>query len=102
VNIIAALHEEASKLESRLSAVRAAIGALNGTSGRKNATVATSKPRRTMSAAGRRRIILATKRRWAKYRAEKNGNAQPRRVMSAATKRKLSIAAKARWAAKNK
>jgi hypothetical protein len=74
----------------------------NGDGTGRSATVETSKPRRTMSAAGRRRIIEATKRRWAKYRAEKNGNAQPRRVMSAATKRKLSIAAKARWAAKNK
>jgi hypothetical protein len=72
----------------------------NGTA--KNVSVGAPRPRRNMSAAGRRRIILATKRRWAKYRAEKNGNAQPRRVISAATKRKLSIAAKARWAAKNK
>jgi hypothetical protein len=102
MNIIAALNEEASKLESRLSAVRAAIDALNGASGRKNANVETSKPRRSMSAAGRRRIIEASKRRWAKYRAEKNGNAQARRVMSAATKRKLLVAAKARWAARSK
>jgi hypothetical protein len=99
-SIIAALHQEASRLESQLSAVRTAIGALNGTS--KRVAAETSSPRRTMSAAGRRRIIEATKRRWAKYRAEKNDNAQPRRVMSAATKRKLSIAAKARWAARSK
>jgi hypothetical protein len=101
MKIIAALYEEASTLETRLSAVRAAINALSGTS-HKNAAVKTSKPHRTMSAAGRRRIIEATKRRWAAFRAEKNGSAHPRRVMSAATKRKLSIAAKARWAAKNK
>jgi hypothetical protein len=142
MNIIAALNQEATKLEHRLSAIRTAIGALNGngtdktvrterTTARrythsasarrriglavkrrwmekngngtgKSVGVEAPRPRRTMSAAGRRRIILATKRRWAKYRAEKNDNAQPRRVMSAATKRKLSIAAKARWAARAK
>jgi hypothetical protein len=98
LDIIAALHQEASKLENQLSAVRIAIGALNGTS--KHVAVETSRPRKTMSAAGRRRIALATKRRWAKYRAEKNG--KPRRVMSAATKLKISRTAKARWAAKKK
>jgi hypothetical protein len=98
MNIIAALNEEASKLESRLSAVRAAIGALNGTGGRKDATVATSKPRRSMSAAGRRRIIEATKRRWAAIRAEKSGN--PKRTMSAETRRKISLSQRKRFAAK--
>jgi hypothetical protein len=98
MNIIAALHEEASKLESRLSAVRAAIGALNGTSDRKSGTVETSKPRRTMSAAGRRRIIEATKRRWAAFHAAKKTN--PKRTMSAETRRKISLSQRKRFATK--
>ena len=91
MNIIEALHQEESKLESRLSAIRMAITALNGAGGRgrKAVTVEASRPKRTMSAAGRRRIIEATKRRWAKYRAEKNG--KPKRTMSAETRRKISL-----------
>jgi hypothetical protein len=74
----------------------------NGNGTGKRVSAEAPRPRRTMSAAGRRRIIEATKRRWAAFRVEKTKTATPRRVMSAATKRKLSIAAKARWAAKNK
>jgi hypothetical protein len=98
VNIIAALHEEASKLESRLSAVRAAIGALDGTSGRKKATVETSKPPKTMSASVRRRIGAAVRARWqAKRSAEKTGTPK-RRTMSAAGRRRIIEASKRRWA----
>jgi hypothetical protein len=98
VDILAALKTEVTKLQNKLSAVQNAITALNGSG--KHATVETSKPRRTMSAAGRRRIILATKRRSAKYRAEKNGSpakverARPKRTMSAATRRKISLTMK--------
>jgi hypothetical protein len=97
MKIIAALYEEASTLETRLSAVRAAISALSGTS-HKNAAVKTSKSRRTMSAAGRRRIIEATKRRWATFHAAKN--ASPKRTMSAETRRKISLSQRKRFAAK--
>jgi hypothetical protein len=95
-SIIAALHQEASRLESQLSAVRTAIGALNGTS--KHVAVETSSPRRTMSAAGSRRIIEATKRRWAAFHAAKNAN--PKRTMSAETRRKISLSQRKRFAAK--
>jgi hypothetical protein len=57
-----------------------------------------TKPRRTMSAAGRRRISLAQKVRWAK-RAALNGNAaRPKRKMSAAARRKIAAGQRARWA----
>jgi hypothetical protein len=99
VNIIAALHEEASKLESRLKAVRTAISALNGAISRKSATVETSKPRRTRSAAGRRAVQQASRKRWAAFRAEKSG--KPKRTMSAATRRKISATMKRLRAAKS-
>jgi hypothetical protein len=98
MDIIAALHQEASTLETRLSAIRGAISALSSTNGHESATAETSKSRRTMSAAGRRRIIEATKRRWAKYRAEKSG--KPKRTMSAATRRKISLSQRKRFAGK--
>jgi hypothetical protein len=50
---------------------------------------------RTMSAAGRRRISLAQKARWAKAK----GHApKPKRTMSAAARRKIAAAQRERWA----
>jgi hypothetical protein len=65
--------------------------------------------KRKMSAAGKARIIAATKARWAKLRAEKAGKsvalpqiatptAKPKKVFSKAARAALSAAAKARWA----
>lgn len=48
----------------------------------------------TMSAAGRRRISLAQKTRWAKVK----GRAEPRRKMSAAGRKRIAAAQRARWA----
>lgn len=48
---------------------------------------------RTMSVAGRRRISLAQKARWAKLRT-----AKPRRTISAAGRRKIAAAQRKRWA----
>ena len=47
----------------------------------------------TMPAAGRRRVNLALKARWAKLEASK-----PKRTMSAAARRKIAAAQRARWA----
>jgi hypothetical protein len=55
------------RLAGELQRVGDAISALRGVNGR----VATAKPRRTMSAAARRRIVLAQKARWAKWRAKR-------------------------------
>lgn len=48
---------------------------------------------RTMSAAGRRRISLAQKARWAKTRT-----AMPKRTISAAGRKRIAAAQRARWA----
>lgn len=54
-----------------------------------------TRPGRTMSAAGRRRISLAQKRRWAKA----SGQApKPKRKMSAAGRKRIAAAQRARWA----
>jgi len=63
------------------------------------------KKRHTMSAAGRRKISLAAKARWAKVHAAKSKtptavktSGNKKRTMSAAARQKISLAAKARWA----
>ncbi len=48
---------------------------------------------RTMSAAGRRRISLAQKARWAKTRTVK-----PKRTISLAGRKRIAAAQRARWA----
>ena len=49
----------------------------------------------TMSAAGRRRISLAQKARWAKA---KGRAPRPKRTISAAGKKRIAAAQRARWA----
>ena len=62
------LEKELSKLQNKLSGVRAAAKALGNTATREIAQV----KKRVMSAAARAKISKATKLRWAKFRAEKN------------------------------
>jgi hypothetical protein len=76
--------ERAQKQVQRIDEALAALGSVNGTS-------------RTMSAAGRRRISLAQKARWAKHKAK--GHApKPKRTISAAGRRRIAAAQRARWA----
>jgi hypothetical protein len=62
------LEKELSKLQGKLSGVRAAAKAL----GDKTVREVTQVKKRVMSAAARAKISKATKARWAKFRAEKN------------------------------
>lgn len=76
-----------------------------------NSPPAETPKKRRISAAGRRRIIAATKARWARIRAAQGTTtsvaaqaktAKPpaiKRRMSAAARKRISQAAKARWAA---
>jgi hypothetical protein len=73
MNLIAAikreerkLEKELSKLQNKLSGVRAAAKALGTTTVRK----VTQVKKRVMSAAARAKISKATKARWAKFRAQ--------------------------------
>jgi len=70
MNIVKALHDEASKLENRLSQLRQAIAALSGRGKHRSSKPGPGKGHK-MSAAARARIGRATKARWAKLRAEK-------------------------------
>jgi len=74
MNIVEALHGEEAKLRRQLSAVQAAIAALNGSAkpavsaGRISSPTSTS-GKRTISAAARARMSRKAKERWAKIKA---------------------------------
>jgi hypothetical protein len=60
-----------------------------------------TKPRRTLTAAARRRIAAAQRARWAKQKSTAQNtpeNARPKRRISAAGIARIRAAAKARWA----
>jgi hypothetical protein len=100
VNQLEAHHKQ---LQSELGRLDAAIRALRGSSasnGLGTVRVASPRPRRTLSAAGRRAISLAQKARWAKRAAKgQTGTTNPKRTISAAVRRRIATAQKARWAA---
>ena len=85
--VIQQLKREHQHLQQQLLRIDEALAALGSSS---NGT-------RTMSAAGRRRISLAQKARWAKQKA--GGHApKPTRTISAAGKKRIAAAQRARWA----
>jgi hypothetical protein len=103
-----------SQLETQRSAIDRAMSALREVAGKSPLAKAISpssngQPRkRHLSPEGRRRIIEATKRRWAEKRANRTGTASkraaaPRRgTMSAEGRKRLALAMKKRWAATKK
>jgi hypothetical protein len=103
-----------SQLETQRSAIDRAISALREVAGKSPLAKVTAPStngqlrKRHLSPEGRRRIIEATKRRWAKERAKgagtasKRGAASPRRAMSPAVRKRLALAMKKRWATAKK
>ena len=87
VLVIEQLKKELERAKKEVEQFGAALVALGSSSSNGN--------RRTMSAAGRRRISLAQKARWAKQRGQA---ARPKRTMSAAGRRRIAAAQRARWA----
>ena len=85
------LRDERKQAQLQVETLDRAISVLGRLGGRTFHT----KPRRTMSAAGRRRISLAQKARWAKAK----GHApKPKRTISAAGRKRIAAAQRARWA----
>ena len=75
--------ERAEKEVLRFGAALAALGSSN------------SNGRRTLSAAARKKISLAQKKRWAKARGQAS---KPKRTMSAADRKRIAAAQRKRWA----
>jgi hypothetical protein len=94
-NVVHQLRKERDRAQREVHRINAALAALGSLSARgsKHGT-------RTMSAAARRKISLAQKRRWAKRAAngQAAGNAKPKRTISAAGRRRIAAAQRLRWA----
>lgn len=84
--VVKQLRREREHIQQQLQRIDQALAALGNSS---------NGAPRTISAAGRRRISLAQKARWAKAK----GHApKPKRTMSVSARRKIAAAQRARWA----
>src|SRR6058998_2184022 len=102
---IAEMVKELQQERDRLNQAIAALAPLAGTNRTSFPRGESSGPRRTLSAAARRKVSLAQKARWAKLRAENSAKAKTsstmntgKRTMSAAGLARIRAANKARWA----
>ena len=82
--VVQQLKKERERAQEQVQRIDQALAALGGS---------TNGTSRTMSAAGRRRISLAQKARWAKQRT-----AKPKHTISAAGRKRIAAAQRARWA----
>ena len=90
--IVKELQQERDRLEQAIAALARLAGEYKTSAIRRGAT----RPRRTLSAAARRRISIAQKARWAKTRGSRAP--APVRMMSQAARNKIAAAQRARWA----
>lgn len=105
---------KAADIKDRIDALTKELGQiLNGARSSGDETVVDNVGKRIMSAEGRRQIAEAARARWAKVRADKEGERmrsarrgifteeqqpEPKRAMSAAARKKIAAAARARRA----
>jgi len=90
------LEQQRTEVEKRIATVRALLGARKPEAG-----VAPSggKPKRTRSAAARKRMAAAQRKRWAALKAAQKESAPKKRRLSAEGRRNIIEATKKRWAA---
>jgi hypothetical protein len=86
--VLKELVQERSRLDQAIQIVGQLVG-------RDSTGVRARRPKRTLSAAGRRKISLAQKARWAKTR---RAAPTPVRTMSRAGRNKIAAAQRVRWA----
>ena len=86
--VLKELEQERSRLDQAIQIVGQLVG-------RNSTGVSARRPKRTLSAAARRKISLAQKARWAKTR---RSAPTPVRTMSRAARNKIAAAQRARWA----
>ena len=100
-SIVSQLREQRTSLVYELRHVDAALAVLGKLEGGRSHTEPRRHGRSRMSAAGRRRISLAQKARWAKRSSNSQALVRPKRHVSAASRRKMAAAQRARWAKVN-
>jgi hypothetical protein len=96
-SVVSELQKERKRLEDELHRVAAALTAFG------NVYMRGSRPtpkKRTISAAGRKRIAAAQRARWAKIKGHKVVSISSRkgRTMSPVARKRIAAAQKARWA----
>jgi len=89
------LEQQRLETEKRIATVRALLGARKP---KARAAPASVKPKRTISAAGRKRIAAAQRKRWAALKKAKEESAPKKRRLSAEGRRSIIEATKKRWA----
>jgi hypothetical protein len=89
------LEQQRLETEKRIATVRALLGARKPKARLAPASV---KPKRTISAAGRKRIAAAQRKRWAALKKAKEESAPKKRRLSAEGRRSIIEATKKRWA----
>jgi hypothetical protein len=91
-SVLKYLEQERNRLGAQLERLNHALSVLIGTSNHR--------ARRTISAAGRRRIAAAQRARWAKVKGRKVVSilARKGRTISPAARKRIVAAQKARWA----
>jgi hypothetical protein len=89
--------KRAIKLKTKLETLQ---GELDGILGALGSAPSASTTKRGMSAAGRKRIALGQKKRWAKLKAKgvASSGKRQRRKMSPAARARIAASARARWA----
>ena len=97
-SVVSQLKVERKNLADQLRHVDAALTVLGKLNGR-----SATKPHRTISASGRKRIAAAQRARWAKVKRQQKGvpiaqgKKPAKRTMSAAARRKIAAAQRTRW-----
>ena len=99
---ILGFEEQKHRIDAQIAELRALLS--GGEAEPTAAPGPTERPRRKMSAAGRRAIAEAQRKRWAASKAQSKAEApkasRAKRKLSAAGRAAISAAAKKRWAAK--
>jgi hypothetical protein len=96
---ILGFEEQKRRIDVQIAEIRSQLG---GSPGQTAAPESTRRPRPRMSAAGRRRIAAAQRKRWAEAKAASQPQtpSKPKRKLSAAGRAAIIAATKKRWAAK--
>src|ERR1019366_5498578 len=95
-SVVSLLQKERTRLEDELHRITTALAAF----GTVYLLGAATRKKRTISAAGRKRIAAAQRARWAKIKGQKvlSIAARTGHSMSPAARRRIAAAQKARWA----
>jgi hypothetical protein len=105
-NALRELREKRSHAQKEIDKLDQIISGIESLNGRGAAVPSNgTQPKRSISAASRRKMALAQKARWAGLRkkshpaiTESTGASPAKRTMSAAARKRIAVAVRARWA----